>query len=177
MRRFILLAMLIGLAVALSAQSATTDKSATPTKKTHHHMTGMPHHTLGWRCHKHDTVCVLSVEDILAAQDSPTHKGCNPAEAIYVSVDKKQSLLIVKHNMQRGDFTLTIDQDPNDKVKASKQPFEKMPPKDAVDSWYSGPATADPGTCYHLHVTISEGANVQQKDPHIMFCGGGLLCE
>ena len=172
MKRFILLAVLIGLAAVLFAQTAT--KSTTKATTTH---ARKAHKTLGWKCHKHGTVCQLDVEDVLAGETEEGHNACDPATAIYLDVDRGQSILLVKRDSKTSDFTVTITPDDRDKdtkaVKESPYLFANAEPSHPVHSWWSGPAMGVSKACYHLRVTTSEG---QKGDPHIMFCGGGALC-
>src|SRR5579859_8148600 len=172
MKRFILLAVLIGLAAVVFAQTPT---KSVPKETTTHRVESKAHKTLGWKCKKHGTVCQLDVEDVLAGETEETHKTCDPATAIYLNVDRGQSILLVKRDSKTSDFTVTINPDDRDKdkraVKESPYLFANAQPTRPVASWWTGPAMGVSRACYHLRVTTSEG---EKGDPHIMFCAGAL---
>ena len=181
MRSFITLAAVIAIAVAISAQNPDTSPKTETSQPKHETKDG----TLGWKCHKHGTVCQLDVEDIFAALQDPSemkgHEKCDPATAIWLDIDRGQSLLIAKRNMKTADFGLSLVPDVTSKelVQGSPYPFTNPTPHGHVKKWWSGPAMAAAGSCYHLEVNRGAKGKKAKKeiaDPHIMFCGGGTLC-
>jgi hypothetical protein len=185
MRKLMLAGCLLALSTLLCAQPAKTTQPTTPNT---HKAKASAHQRAHNRfrsneCHPNGTVCQIDVEDILEVQNNPDeakrHKECDRKTAIWLNVDRGDSIMISKRDSKTSDFTLTIDPDDKDKEKVEKKgsrdAFPNPPPDKPVQKWWSGPAMGVPGACYHINLKTVSTAT-QASDPHIMYCGSGTLC-